>query len=245
MENPGKACPVSSSHPVPVVTLSRSPPSTRILYPATDANIFWLNSRPYWVHEQIGHGGFGDVFKAELLVPRGMEVAWDVKGNPTLKQSSDDCQRVSSLSGEGTALSFSASSSSAKNLVKAQNSQLVLDQPGHASAPGRLRWVRQHAQLMQASSMSRPEKMAFTYHAGDERPDERFLSDAVGESVGLRGKKFKLVGGVDIVVFPHRHAARYSRINAYCIIFLVQTHCYCTQQGHGVVDSEDEGVTRS
>ena len=48
-------------------------------YEVTDGNLFWLNSRPYAIHECIGKGGFGEVHRVELLVPFGMEVQRDLE----------------------------------------------------------------------------------------------------------------------------------------------------------------------
>lgn len=39
--------------------------------------IFWMNCRPFWIHNVIGSGGFGTVYKVELLVPAGLEVSRD------------------------------------------------------------------------------------------------------------------------------------------------------------------------
>ena len=57
------------------------PPLTTPKHMATDSNIFWLNDRPYWIHDVIGTGGFGHVYKVEMLLPAGFRVHRDVLGN--------------------------------------------------------------------------------------------------------------------------------------------------------------------
>ena len=46
-------------------------------YDPTDPQLFWMNNRPFFLHECVGKGGFGKVYKAEMMLPPGMEVARD------------------------------------------------------------------------------------------------------------------------------------------------------------------------
>ena len=62
------------------------PPTT---FSATDAMIFWLNNRPYWIHRLLGKGGFGEVYEVEMLIPQGLEVDWDCNGDLSFYQ--DGC----------------------------------------------------------------------------------------------------------------------------------------------------------
>lgn len=52
--------------------------------PLDSNRIAWLNQRPYFVHQFIGRGGFAEVYKAELLIPEGMEVLLDEHGEPEI-----------------------------------------------------------------------------------------------------------------------------------------------------------------
>ena len=60
------------------------PYSTSTTYSLAHPDIFWLNSRPYWIHSLLGKGGFGCVWKAELLVPFDMQVARDPRSGALL-----------------------------------------------------------------------------------------------------------------------------------------------------------------
>lgn len=40
----------------------------------TSHQLFWLNSRPFILHGSVGKGGYGEVFKAEMMLPPGMQV---------------------------------------------------------------------------------------------------------------------------------------------------------------------------
>ena len=66
---------VPPAHPF----LPRNPPSPPGAYDATDPQLFWMNNRPFFLHRSIGKGGFGEVYRAEMLLPPGM----DVGRNPT------------------------------------------------------------------------------------------------------------------------------------------------------------------
>ena len=45
----------------------------------TDPQLFWMNHRPFLLHRSVGKGGFGEVYRAEMMLPPGM----DVNRNPT------------------------------------------------------------------------------------------------------------------------------------------------------------------
>ena len=75
-------------------------------YATTDPGIYWLNSRPYWVHRLLGKGGFGEVHEVEMLLPRGLEVDWDEKGDLSFDEGGCVAVRQSSVdpAGEGSRL---------------------------------------------------------------------------------------------------------------------------------------------
>ena len=50
-------------------------------YSSKDTSIFWLNSRPFWLHGVLGTGGFATVFKVEMLVPKGFRAGRDGNGD--------------------------------------------------------------------------------------------------------------------------------------------------------------------
>ena len=50
------------------------------VYDKTHPKIFWLNSRPLFLHGVLGEGGFGTVWKVEMLVPFGLKVGRDANG---------------------------------------------------------------------------------------------------------------------------------------------------------------------
>ena len=50
-------------------------------YAASDARIFWLSRRPYWIHRLLGKGGFGEVYEVEMLLPQGLAVNWNENGD--------------------------------------------------------------------------------------------------------------------------------------------------------------------
>ena len=72
---PAASFALSSSHPFVVL---RPPPGA---YSTSDTGIFRMNGRPYWVHGLLGRGGFGEVFKVEMLLPEGLEVAFSENGD--------------------------------------------------------------------------------------------------------------------------------------------------------------------
>ena len=46
-----------------------------------DPRIAWVNGRPYLAHDFLGQGGFGQVYRVELLIPVGMKCALDEDGD--------------------------------------------------------------------------------------------------------------------------------------------------------------------
>ena len=52
-----------------------------------------MNGRPYWVHGPLGKGGFGEVFKVEVLLPAGLEVAFSENGDIEIDEE-DGCMLV-------------------------------------------------------------------------------------------------------------------------------------------------------
>ena len=53
------------------------PPRPVGAYDGTDPQLFWMNNRPFVLHRSIGRGGFGEVYRAEMLLPPGLEVNRD------------------------------------------------------------------------------------------------------------------------------------------------------------------------
>ena len=47
-------------------------------YDVTDPKIFWMNNRPLLLHRSVGKGGFGEVYRAEMMLPPGLEVSRDL-----------------------------------------------------------------------------------------------------------------------------------------------------------------------
>ena len=64
---PPLAVPHPQQHPLPP-----PPPGA---YEVTDPQLFWMNNRPFLLHRSVGKGGFGEVYKAEMMLPPGMEVS--------------------------------------------------------------------------------------------------------------------------------------------------------------------------
>ena len=75
-EAPATPSSLDVSRPAPEV--APCPPEC---YRSTDANVLWVNSRPYKLNRLLGKGGFGEVHEVELLLPYGLEVDWDESGN--------------------------------------------------------------------------------------------------------------------------------------------------------------------
>ena len=66
---------IPPAHPfAPAVVALPPPPGA---YDVTDPQLFWMNDRPFWLHRLVGRGGFGQVYRAEMLLPPGMEVSRD------------------------------------------------------------------------------------------------------------------------------------------------------------------------
>ena len=49
-------------------------------------NIAYLHRVPYYIHQQVGRGGFADVLEVELCVPQGMKCVLDEWGEPRTNQ---------------------------------------------------------------------------------------------------------------------------------------------------------------
>ena len=64
-------------HPIPSGIVVQNPPPPPGAYDVTDPQLFWMNNRPFFLHRSVGSGGFGEVFRAEMLLPPGMEVSRD------------------------------------------------------------------------------------------------------------------------------------------------------------------------
>ena len=64
---------------------------------ADDPRIAWISQRPYLVHNLLGSGAFGDVYRVELLAPCGTRVLLDPSGNPRRTEGSKE--RVLVVSG--------------------------------------------------------------------------------------------------------------------------------------------------
>ena len=58
----------------PAPALSPPPPGA---YDATDPQLFWMNNRPFLLHRRVGKGGFGEVYRAEMMLPPDTEVSRD------------------------------------------------------------------------------------------------------------------------------------------------------------------------
>ena len=79
-------------------------------YTASDARIFWLSRRPYWIHRLLGKGGFGEVYEVEMLLPQGLAVNWEENGDFNfddegcimLKEQEDSPSEDPVLGGTGT-----------------------------------------------------------------------------------------------------------------------------------------------
>ena len=90
----GRAAAVSSRPPSPPKQHPRPPPAPweqGLPHPdarsTTDPELFWLNRRPFLIHTSCGKGAFGDVFKVEMMVPLGYEVARDADGFPVFEEN--------------------------------------------------------------------------------------------------------------------------------------------------------------
>ena len=83
--------------PAPSFALSSSPPLAPRpppgAYSTSDTRIFRMNGRPFWVHGPLGKGGFGEVFKVEVLLPAGLEVAFSENGDIEIDEE-DGCMLV-------------------------------------------------------------------------------------------------------------------------------------------------------
>ena len=83
--------------PAPSFALSSSPPLALRpppgAYSIYDMRLFRMNGRPYWVHGPLGKGGFGEVFKVEVLLPAGLEVAFSENGDIQIDED-DGCMLV-------------------------------------------------------------------------------------------------------------------------------------------------------
>ena len=81
----------------PSFVLSSSPPLALHpppgAYSTSDMRIFQMNGRPYWVHGPLGKGGCGEVFKVEVLLPAGLEVAFSENGDIEIDEE-DGCMLV-------------------------------------------------------------------------------------------------------------------------------------------------------
>ena len=64
---------VRAGHPL----LPRAAPPPPGTYSPSDPQLFWMNNRPFLLHRSVGKGGFGEVFRAEMMLPPGMEVSRD------------------------------------------------------------------------------------------------------------------------------------------------------------------------
>ena len=72
---PGAGIP--PAHPFLSAIVARNPPPPPGAYDSTDPQLFWMNNRPFFLHRSVGRGGFGEVFRAEMLLPSGLEVSRD------------------------------------------------------------------------------------------------------------------------------------------------------------------------
>ena len=66
--------------PPPPPPFSQTADSSSGVYSIHDDRIFWLNHRPYLLKKFLGAGGFGQVYKVELLVPPGLTPILDEHG---------------------------------------------------------------------------------------------------------------------------------------------------------------------
>ena len=64
---------------LPAGTVHRPLPPPPGAYDVTDPKLFWMNNRPFLLHRSVGKGGFGEVYRAEMMLPPGVEVS----RNPT------------------------------------------------------------------------------------------------------------------------------------------------------------------
>ena len=67
---------VRAGHPLLQDAHPAAPPPPGA-YSPTDPQLFWMNNRPFLLHRSVGKGGFGEVFRAEMMLPPGMEVSRD------------------------------------------------------------------------------------------------------------------------------------------------------------------------